>query len=114
MYSGRTDNRHERDPMRRATMTRLTSARAVFLRRARAAAATTAALVLAGGTLLAGQSPARADGITVTPTAAVLYTLTQFTVSGAVNPEGASDGFVQVTFGGANLGDFPNNLDNGT
>jgi hypothetical protein len=95
-------------------MTRLTSARAAFLRHARAAAATTAALALAGGTLLGGATAARADGITVTPTAAVLYTFTQFTVSGAVNPEGASDGFVQVTFDGANLGNFPNDLDNGT
>jgi hypothetical protein len=94
MHSGRTDNRHH------------------LLRRARAAAAALA--VLACGTLLASPSPARADGITVTPTAAVLYTFTQFTVSGAVNPDGASDGFVQVTFDGANLGNFPNDLDNGT
>jgi hypothetical protein len=97
-----------------ATVIGLRHATAAVLRHARAAAATTAALVLAGGTLLASAPAARADSIAVTPTAAVLYTFTQFTVSGAVNPEGASDGFVQVTFGGANLGDFPNDLDNGT
>jgi len=70
--------------------------------------------VLACGTLLASPSPARADGITVTPTTALLYTFTQFSVSGAVNLSGPSDGFVQVTFDGANLGSFPNDLDNGT
>jgi hypothetical protein len=94
MHSGRTDNRHH------------------LLRRARAAAAALAA-ALACGTLLASPSPARADGITVTPAAALLYTFTQFTVSGAVNLSGASDGFVQVTFDGANVGNFPNDLDTG-
>ncbi len=94
MHSRRTDNRHH------------------LLRRARAAAAALA--VLACGTLLASPSPARADGITVTPTTALLYTFTQFSVSGAVNLSGPSDGFVQVTFDGANLGSFPNDLDNGT
>jgi hypothetical protein len=94
-------------------MTRLTRARTAFLRHARAAAATTAALALAASTLLGGATAARADGITVTPAAAVLYTFTQFTVSGTVNLNGASDGSVQVTFNGANLGNFPNDLDTG-
>jgi hypothetical protein len=82
MHSGRIDQRHE------------------LLSRARVAAATLAVLVAGtlagGGALLAGAPAARADSITVTPSSPVLYTFTQFTVSGTVNTNELSDGFVDV------------------
>jgi hypothetical protein len=79
-----------------------------LLSRARVAAATAAVLaagtLAGGGALLAGAPAARADSITVTPSSPVLYTFTQFTVSGTVvDPRGVSDGFVQVAFNGVGV-----------
>ncbi len=101
MHPGRTYQRHERHHL---------------LRRAKLAAATAAsAVVLAGGTLLAGAPAARADSITVTPTAPLLYTFTQFSVSGTVTePIGSdNDGFVDVAFNGGFVGSTAEDLDTG-
>ncbi len=100
MHPGRTDHRHEQ--LR------------IVLRRARTAAATVAVLasLLAGGTLaaagtLAASAPAAGNSVTVTPVTALLYTLTQFTVSGAaVDPDGVFPGAVAVTFNNVPVGDL--------
>jgi hypothetical protein len=70
-----------------------------------------AALALAAGSLLATAPAARADSITVTPANPLLYTFTQFTVSGTSTANG--DGFVDVDFDGVFLGSAEVNGDTG-
>ncbi len=116
MHSGRHDQRHERGLMPRLT---------------RAVAATVAAALVAGGALAAGStlraaaSPAAAGSLAVTqaaagslaltqattgnltvnPVSALKYTFGGFMLSGTVNPDDITDGFVVVTFDNVVLGD---------
>ncbi len=85
-------------------MTWLRRARKAFRRHASVAVAA-AAVVLASGMTLARAASPSADVITVTPANPVLYTFTQFTVSGTISRDEDLDGFLDVAFNGVLLAD---------
>jgi hypothetical protein len=80
-------------------------------RRLTAAAAVAAAAVLAAGvapagrTPLADASPTAANNLMVNPASALKYTFGSFVLTGTVDPDQISDGFVVVTFDNVVLGD---------
>jgi hypothetical protein len=65
----------------------------------------TGALPGGGATLLAGTSPAITNSVSVTPNSDLKYTFSSFTLTGTVDPDDLSDGFVVVTFDNVVLGD---------
>jgi hypothetical protein len=104
MHSDGHGQRHERRLMRRLT---------AALAAAAAVAAVGAGAVPAGARLLAEASPATAGSVTVMPASAVLYTFSQFTVSGtALAADGGGFvGDVNVTFDDFFAGDAHTNDD---
>jgi hypothetical protein len=65
----------------------------------------TGALPGGGATLLADTSPAITNSVSVTPNSDLKYTFSSFTLTGTVDPDDLSDGFVVVTFDNVVLGD---------
>jgi hypothetical protein len=94
----------------------VTAAAAVLAAGALWGASTLYAGALSGGAkLLADTSPAITNSVSVTPTSALLYTFTGFTVSGTAEEDGEPlGGLVNVTFNGAGVGSAEVDGDDGS